>query len=159
MPAVTSRLLGHIPRLEPVLQILSAIRGDEHALKALGEGTVGLDARILLLVLDHDALIAQGHTSDFAMQSLRATAARYGEGLVEKFALLHGASSARAEIREIPLRIVQPGMMIMNDLRTHTKTLLVPRGFEVSESFLEQLHHLDAAILAEKVKVLVPAGK
>jgi hypothetical protein len=54
---------------------------------------------------------------------------------------------------------VQPGMTIMEDLRTHLGTLLVPRGFEVSETFLERMRNFGATILSEKIKVLVPAGK
>ena len=50
-------------------------------------------------------------------------------------------------------------MTILDDLRTHMGTLLVPRGFEVSETFLEKLRHFGASILSENVKVLVPAAK
>jgi hypothetical protein len=50
-------------------------------------------------------------------------------------------------------------MTIMQDLHTHLGTLLVPRGFEVSESFLERLRNFGAGILSEKIKVLIPAAK
>lgn len=159
VPGVAGKLLAHIPRLEPVLQILNATRASDRDLKTLGDGTIGLGARMLLLALDHDTLTAQGHAGDVAIQSLRAKSARYGEALVEKFAKLIGAGAATAEVRELPLRLVQPGMTIMNDLRTHMGTLLVPRGFEVSETFLERMRNFGPTILAEKIKVLVPAGK
>ncbi|MGH8188371.1 MAG: response regulator [Steroidobacteraceae bacterium] len=159
VPGVASKLLEHIPRLEPVLQILNAIRASDKELKALGDGTIGLAARILLLALDYDTLVAQGHSTEIAIQNVRAKSARYGETLVEKFATLMGAGSATAEVRELPLRLVQPGMTIMDDLRTHMGTLLVPRGFEVSETFLERMRNFGTTILAEKIKVLVPAGK
>jgi response regulator RpfG family c-di-GMP phosphodiesterase len=159
VPGVASKLLAHIPRLEPVLQILNAIRASDKELKALGDGTIGLGARMLLLALDHDTLIAQGHNVEVVVQNLRAKSGRYGEALVEKFAKLLGAGSATAEVRELPLRLVQPGMTIMEDLRTHLGTLLVPRGFEVSETFLERMRNFGATILSEKIKVLVPAGK
>jgi hypothetical protein len=110
-------------------------------------------------VLDYDSLVSQGHSSDVAVQTLRGSAARYGMHLIEKFATLVGASAGTNEVREIPLRLVQPGMTIMHDLRTHLGTLLVPRGFEVSEPFLEKLKNFGAGILNEKVKVLVPAAK
>lgn len=159
VPGVASNLLAHIPRLEPVLQILNAIRAGDKELKTLGDGTIGLGARILLLALDYDTLVTQGHSAEIAMQNVRAKSARYGEALVEKFATLMGAGSATAEVREIPLRLVQPGMTIMDDLRTHMGTLLVPRGFEVSQTFIERMRNFGTTILAEKIKVLVPAGK
>jgi len=159
VPEVAHRLLGHIPRLEPVLQILSAVSYNADQLRVLGEGTIGLGARILGIVLQYDTLVTQGHTNDVAVQTLRGSAERFGSHLIEKFAALMGASSGTNEIREIPLKLVQPGMTIMHDLRTHLGTLLVPRGFEVSEPFLERLKNFGAGILNEKVKVLVPAAK
>jgi response regulator RpfG family c-di-GMP phosphodiesterase len=159
VPEVAGKLLNHIPRLEPVLQILNAIRYSEQQLKQLGDGTIGLGARILLLVLDYDTLVTQGYSNDVAMQTVRGKSSRYGDSLVEKFAAHMGAGSANNEIREIPLRAVQPGMMIIDDLRTHLGTLLVPRGLEVSETFLARLHNFGSTILDEKVKVMVPAAK
>jgi response regulator RpfG family c-di-GMP phosphodiesterase len=159
VPEVASKLLGHIPRLEPVLQILNAVRYTDYQLKQLGEGTVGLGARILQVVLDYDTLITQGHGPDASMQTVRDKSSRYGESLVEKFAKHMGASSGSNEIREIALGAVQPGMTIIDDLRTHMGTLLVPRGLEVSETFLTRLKNFGASILEEKIKVMVPAAK
>lgn len=158
VPATASKLLGHIPRLDSVLQILDAIHANDKALAALGEGTIGTGARILMLVLDYDALVTQGHSKDVAMQTLRLKSARYGGALLEKFAAFVGATGATAEVRVMALRQVQPGMTILDDLRTHMGTLLVPRGFEVSEPFLEKLRNFGPSALAENVKVLVPAA-
>jgi len=159
VPDVGNKLLSHIPRLEPVLQILDALQASDAALHVLGDGTIGLGARILAIVLDYDALLAQGHSSDVAMQVIRSKAARFGQPLLDKFAGLIGVASGTTELREMPLRHVQPGMTIMDDLRTHTGTLLVPRGFEITRTFLERLQNYGASILDEKVKVLVPATK
>ena len=40
--------------------------------------------------------------------------------------------------QKIALKAVQPGMVIMQDIRTQLGTLLVPRGFEVTNIFLER---------------------
>jgi CheY-like chemotaxis protein len=159
VPHVANKLLGHIPRLEPVLQILSAAGASDANLRALGDGTIGLGARILSLVLDYDSIVTQGHSGDVAMQTIRGKASRYSESMIEKFAKLTGAASGVGEIHEMPLRLVQPGMTIMEDLRTHSGTLLVPRGFEITSTFLERLHNFGSGILAEKIRVLVPAAK
>lgn len=157
VPQVANKLLDHIPRLEPVTQILAAISYTDEQLRRLGEGTIGLAAMILSIVLEFDTLVAQGHTNDVAVQTLRGRTARYGEVLVEKFAGLVGASSGVNETRLIPLRTVKPGMIIQQDLRTHLGTLLVPRGFEVSETFLQRLHNFGSGLLDEKIKVMIPA--
>lgn len=159
VPLVANKLLGHIPRLEPVLQILSAANAPTEQLRALGDGMIGLGARILSLVLDYDTLVTQGHDRAVAVQTVRGKTARYGDGLIEHLAALLGAGSSTGEIRAMPLRLVMPGMTIMQDLHTPMGTLLVPRGFEVSETFIERLRNFGDGILAEEVKVLVPAAK
>lgn len=156
VPEVASKLLSHIPRLEPVLQILNAVNADDAQLKKLGEGTIGQGARILCIAQEYDSLCAQGHSVNLAMQAVRGKSARFGEGLVEKFSALVGGVTGRTEVQEMPLRLVRPGMTIMDDLRTHMGTLLIPRGFEVSETFLARLHNFGSGILAEKVRVRVP---
>jgi hypothetical protein len=157
VPEVASKLLGHIPRLDPVLQILNAMTYTDAQMLTLGDGTVGLGARILSLTLEFDSLCAQGHSAHLAIQTVRAKSHRFGESLVDKFAVLVGGDGTRSEVQQIPLRLVRPGMTIMDDLRTSKGTLLVPRGFEISESFMARLRNLGSSLLEEKIRVLVPA--
>lgn len=157
VPEVAGKLLSHVPRLEPVMQILEAARASDDKLRQLGDGTVGLGARILQLALDYDTLTTRGNDCNIAIQTIRMKESRYGQSLIDKFATLVGATSGRSEIREIPLQLVQPGMTIMEDVRTQLGTLLIARGFEVSPPFLERLRNLGASILAEKIKVRVPS--
>lgn len=157
-PEVIEKLLGHIPRLEPVTQILEAASRSPEHLNSLGDGTIAVGARLLTLVLEYDTLVTQGNSSDVVIQTLRAKAGRYGEAAIEKLAALVGAGAATSELRVMPLRLVTPGMTIMQDLHTHMGTLLVPRGFEITESFLERMRNFGSSVLTEEVKVLVPAA-
>jgi response regulator RpfG family c-di-GMP phosphodiesterase len=157
-PKVAIRLLEHIPRLEPVLQILTALSWTDEQIARLGDGTIGLATRMLAMVLEYDALVTQGHSISTAVQTLRSRAARYGATLVEQFAKHVGAGSSARQVREMTLRSVQPGMAIMQDLRTSMGTLLVPRGFEVTPTFMERIRNYGPDLLAEKIKVLVPSG-
>jgi hypothetical protein len=45
-------------------------------------------------------------------------------------------------------------MVFMDDLRTQVGTLLVPKGFEVTETFLERMRNFGPAILQERVRVM-----
>jgi CheY-like chemotaxis protein len=135
VPEVTMTLLENIPRLDPVIQILVALNWPDEAVMRLGDGTVGMGTRILGLVLEYDLLVTQGHAVDVAVQTLRRRSSRFGEALIEQFAHHLGAGSGKNEARTIPLRAVQPGMVIMQDVRTQLGTLLVPRGFEVTSCF------------------------
>lgn len=159
VPEVTSSLLENIPRLEPVIQILTALSWSDEQIARLGDGTVGLGTRILGLSLEYDALTTQGHPQDVAIKSLRRRAARFGGELVEQFARHLGAGSGLAEARSLPLRSVTVGMMIMQDVRTQLGTLLVPRGYEVTAAFLERIQNFGPELLSEIVTVRVPAAQ
>jgi hypothetical protein len=152
-------LLEHIPRLEPVLQILTALNMSDEQVSRLGEGTIGLATRVLSMTLHYDELISRGHPVDIAVQTLRTRSARYGAALIEQFAQHVGASATTREIRELPLWSLQPGMTLEHDLRTSNGTLLVPRGFEVTQTFLERIRNYDRDFLAEKVKVLAAVSR
>jgi response regulator RpfG family c-di-GMP phosphodiesterase len=157
VPDVAMTLLENIPRLDPVIQILAALNWNDEALARLGDGTIGLGTRILGLVLEYDVLNSQGHSVDVSVQTLRRRASRYTEGLIEKFGHYLGAGSGKSEARQVALKAVQPGMVIMQDIRTHMGTLLVPRGFEVTNIFLERSRNFGPELLEEVVKVVVPA--
>jgi response regulator RpfG family c-di-GMP phosphodiesterase len=157
VPDVATALLENIPRLDPVVQILAALNWNDEALARLGDGTIGLGTRILGLVLEYDVLNTQGHSVDVSVQTLRRRASRYTEGLIEKFGQYLGAGSGKSEARQVALKAVQPGMVIMQDIRTQMGTLLVPRGFEVTSLFLERSRNFGPELLEEVVKVVVPA--
>jgi hypothetical protein len=159
VPEVAGKLLLNVPRLEPVMQILDAVRATDEQLQKLGDGTIGLGARILQLALDYDTLLARGQEAKVAIETIVAKESRYGRSLIENFTAYVGTASGTREVVTIPLHNVQPGMVIMEDVRTHLGTLLIARGFEVSPPFLERLRTLGASILAEQVKVLVPRAR
>ena len=157
-PDVVNSLLENVPRLEPVIQILVALHWTDEQVAKLGEGTIGTGTRILGLVLEYDTLVTQGQTTNVAVQTLRSRVGRFGDAMLEKFAVHVGAGSSTKELREMPLRTVQPGMIIMQDVRTHMGTLLVARGFEVTSVFLERARNFGPDLLNESVRVMVSSG-
>jgi response regulator RpfG family c-di-GMP phosphodiesterase len=157
-PELASSLLENIPRLEPVIQILNALRWSDEQIARLGDGTIGLGTRILDLVLSYDSLITQGHPVAVAVQTLRGRSSRFGERLIGQLADQVGAGTTATVAREMPLRTVKVGMTIMQDVRTHMGTLLVPRGFEVTKLFLERLRNFGPDLMNESVRVEVRAA-
>jgi response regulator RpfG family c-di-GMP phosphodiesterase len=158
VPDVVNSLLENVPRLEPVIQILVAFHWTDEQVAKLGDGTIGTGTRILGLVLEYDTLVTQGQTTNVAVQTLRGRAVRFGEAMLDKFAVHVGAGSSTKELREMPLRVVQPGMIIMQDVRTQMGTLLVARGFEVTSVFLERARNFGPDLLNESVRVMVSSG-
>ena len=153
-PAVAQTLLGRIPRLEPVLEILAL---SQKSSGSAADSAVTLGANILRMVLEYDTQIAQGNSVVVATQTLRARADRHDKHLVDHLASVVGAGSGKSEIIEIPVKHVKPGMIILDDVRTHMGTLLVPKGFEVTEVFIERMRNFGPGILAEKVRVSTTA--
>jgi response regulator RpfG family c-di-GMP phosphodiesterase len=162
VPEVATKLLENIPRLEPVTEILAALNSSDAHMAQLGDGAIGVGARILALVMDYYTLVTQGHAMSVALQKLRVRSSRYGEELVEQLAKHLGEeedSGQSSGVREVPLRAVLPGMQILQDVRTEMGTLLIPRGFEVTSAFLERIRHFGPDILNEKIKVAVPTPR
>jgi len=153
-PSVAQKLLGRIPRLEPVMEILTASR---QAKLEMPDGVVKLGANILRLVLDYDAQIVQGHSADVALASIRAQSGRFDSKLVENLESLVGLAGSAPEVKEVLVGRLTPGMVFMDDLYTQIGTLLVPKGFEVTETFLERARNFGPGILQEKVRVLALA--
>jgi CheY-like chemotaxis protein len=149
-PRVAQKLLGHIPRMEQVLEIIA---GSQQSTSDKCEGLAKLGADILRAVLAYEALLVQGQTMATAFQSVRSQLDRYNRAQVETFATSLGAGTAKQIVREVALGQVRPGMIFLNDLHTHIGTLLVPKGFEVTEAFLERLRNFGPGALVEKVQV------
>lgn len=155
VPDVAKRLLGNIPRLEPVVEMLTAQNAPDTVLQLLGDGPVAVGTRILALVTDYCGLLAHGRDAASAVNRLRSRSARYGARLVDEFVEFLGPkdASSATNTRETPLRSVEPGMVILQEVRTSLGTLLVPSGFEVTPAFLERMRHFGPDILNEMIAV------
>jgi len=157
-PAVAQKLLGRIPRLEPVLAILAM---SQKAKSESPDGLTNLGADILRLVLEYDTEIARGYSAAETVQSIQARSDGHDKRLVDHLASLVvpvskvGPGSGKPEVSEMPVGHVKPGMIILDDVRTHIGTLLVPKGFEVTAAFIERMRNFGSGILSEKVRVSV----
>jgi CheY-like chemotaxis protein len=149
-PLIAQKLLGHIPRLEPVMEILAACRGTK---TDLPDGLIKDGAAMLSLVLEYDAQIAQGHSAEVALAAVRAQPGRFAHNLLENLESIVGLKDGALEVKDVPVGRLTPGMVFMDDLRTQIGTLLVPKGFEVTETFLERARNFGPGILQEKVRV------
>jgi len=153
VPAVAIKLLSHIPRLEPVLQILTALVWTDAQIARLGDGTIGLATRILGLTLEYDAQQAQGKTKDAALQALSVRVGRFGAKLFGQLGHCPATEDRSQESLDIPLRRVSPGMTIQQELRTRMGVLLAPKGFEVSQNFLERISTFAPELLDMNIRV------
>jgi hypothetical protein len=156
VPDMANKLLEHIPRLEPVLQILAALKWNDTQLAALGDGTIGLGTRILSIILEYDALAARGISHEAVCAQLSARSARFGSKLIGQLDACIGGGEQHEQALEIPLAQVVCGMILQEELRTPTGVLIVPKGFEVSKTFLDRIDSLAPQLRESKVRVSAP---
>jgi CheY-like chemotaxis protein len=130
MAKVGRTLIADIPRMEPVLALL-----DEYA-AAVHAGSEGkcsaLGAQMLLLARDLDVLESTGTPVKIAARMLASRRERYGEKAIEALAV----DDLPDNVVLLALNEVLEHMVFAEDVKTEQGTLLVARGYEVTQSFL-----------------------
>jgi len=155
VPANAQRLFEHVPRLEPVIQIVTALDWPDAALARLGDGMIGLGARILGVALEYDLMTIKEMPKKEIMQVLRSRESRFGSNVLEAFTAVVGAE-AEPQVQTMRLREATPGMRLLQEIRTSSGALLVPIGFELSQRLLERISQVAPEALEEMVR-LAPA--
>ncbi len=107
--------------------------------------------------MDLDTLEASGASSAEALAVMQARLGAYDPRLLE--ALEEEVASRTATvIQELSLSQIQPGMLLVEDVRNRAGVLLVARGHTVSAGLLMKLQNLGPA-LKEPIKVAAPVGQ
>lgn len=164
LPKLTDRLLAAIPRLEPARAIL--LLSHEQPLPEgwatdFGSGmlvTLGRCASILRVAEGFDTLLTHGYGSAEALGVLRARKVASDAAVIDALESRRARDQGRVAVRQLPIAMLQPGMVIAGDLCTTAGQLLVTRGFVISESFLARLTNFSRGRVREPVLVMVPDG-
>ncbi|MEM9130751.1 MAG: HD domain-containing phosphohydrolase [Actinomycetota bacterium] len=132
-PEVTGRLLGPIPRLEGVSSIIRAQAGSTPAPDDLARQVEVLD--IAVDVANH---LTQGlsiHAAIFEIEK----AAGHAANLIEALHTLPMCEGGTVE--ELPLRSLQPGMVLRQDVMTQSGLMLASEGTSLTVSLLERIRN------------------
>ncbi|MES2642662.1 MAG: HD domain-containing phosphohydrolase [Myxococcota bacterium] len=153
LPALAFQLLGPIPRMEPVREILAAMdrRFDTSARLPLPLG-----ARLLKLALDHDLLDTRGLDTDTLLATLRGRTGWYDPVLLDAWCALEAPDAAVDAVHEVRLVELRAGMVFAADVRTRAGMLLIARGYEATPGILERLGNLGSAGVTEPLRVRLP---
>jgi response regulator RpfG family c-di-GMP phosphodiesterase len=157
LPGLAAQLLGNIPRLGPVRDILR----DQDKRFDVGGAGIPWGARLLKIVLDWDALEAQGLAIALVLQTLLGRAGCYDPELLRVVGDVLGAAAGTVEVRELPLSEVQLGMVFAEDVvSTRSGMILIARGQEVTASLVERIRNFSSTIgVREPVRLLVPPAE
>jgi response regulator RpfG family c-di-GMP phosphodiesterase len=146
LPAVTDQLVGDIPRLEYVREILKY--QDKHfdgqgppPNPTSGEG-IPWGSRALKAASDFDLLESQGYSAESAIETMRARMGWYDPALLEAISRLRIHPSREARILQIPLSAVRPGMVFTEDVKSRFGLVLIARGQEATPGLVERVKNL-----------------
>jgi response regulator RpfG family c-di-GMP phosphodiesterase len=162
-PVVTEQLVRNIPRLELVAEILAAHvkprKRAEAELEHPRTRQVDLGAQLLRAALDFDALDSQGNSTSLALDTMRGRLERYEARVLDALAEVRGGQGPRLGIREVFLSVLCVGMVFVDDVKNVNGTLLVARGFEVTQGFLERARNLRPGTVKEPLRVIMRPAK
>jgi CheY-like chemotaxis protein len=154
---LTDQLLGNIPRLEGVRDLLVAAFNP-----APSNGAATASARalqrggdLIRLALEFDTLECEGNEPAVAINTIRGRGHRYDADLLTALQTLRGGEERREEVRELRIAELRPGMVFMEDVKLRNGVLLVARGYEVTASFLARVRNHEGNV-HQPVRVLVP---
>ena len=142
---VAEGILKRIPRLGPVVDILSSLADDRRSDASRASESIG--AEILRVVSAFEAVERTTASRDTAVHRLRAQVARFDPEVVKALIESLGLELAEDETIEVPIGRVCVDMIVAEDVCTRTGALLVPRGYRVSESFVARLANFNADLL------------
>lgn len=156
LPEVTEQLLGHIPRLEGVRTILRYQYQPGPAQLAAVPEALRPGAKALHIAVDFDNLQGQG-TPPHAALDLMISRNQYDSAMLQRFRQSHQGSGEDQGIVEMPLLRMRVGMVLAQDVRNATGTLLIPRGYRVNAALCDRIANFPSAVQKSMVLVQVDA--
>jgi response regulator RpfG family c-di-GMP phosphodiesterase len=138
-PAVAQRLIGRIPRLAGVAEMI-ARQFDRYEPPPADDDDarrrIRLGGGILKAVLDFDALVSGDNVPAAAVKELLARAGEYDPQVIRA---LTQSFEVAPEVRPVFIRELKEGMVLDEDIVTQSGNVLVARGQEVTEWMCERL--------------------
>jgi response regulator RpfG family c-di-GMP phosphodiesterase len=157
-PEIGARLLQHVPRFETIAAMVEQQNANPDKIEidpVLTQKQKGiLGGQILKVALAYDDLVSRGTDSDSAIAQLKEHPDRYDPALVQ--ALVAGKGGASFEVKTLPITMLRPGMILDQDIRSVSGTLLVAKGQELSTAVLLRLISSEEnEIISGPVRVLL----
>ncbi|MEW5847941.1 MAG: HD domain-containing phosphohydrolase [Myxococcota bacterium] len=162
LPAVAEQLIGSIPRLEKVREMLRHMDRPYDAGDATGatlrRENLPLGSRMLKVVLDYDVLRAQGCKPPECVDIMLGRRGQYDPAILDGLTRLVGATGAHEHVRELGLGELGPGMVLAEDVKTLDGRLLIARGYQVTPNLLERIRNIGPTVgVRQPIRVVVPA--
>jgi response regulator RpfG family c-di-GMP phosphodiesterase len=161
LPTVAVQLLGSIPRLEAVRDILTHM-DDLYEPNKPGQAKRGeaipWGARALKIILDYLTLEPRVSTIAQALETMRGRKGHYDPAILQPFTEIAARATSNIEVRSLPARDLRQGMILRENLFTKNGMLLVTKGNEVTPGLLERIANFSRKMgIREPISVTIPA--
>ncbi|MGZ8634457.1 MAG: HD domain-containing phosphohydrolase, partial [Solirubrobacteraceae bacterium] len=158
VPRATERIIGHIPRMEGVVQVLKDVG---RRFDADNDRGPSLGGRMLRIVRDHDELESRGATRSAALATMTTRSGVYDPQLLKDYARALGLMRQMEDAIDVRIESLRVGMTFAEDVRHRGGTLLIARGYKVTAALLERLAHIPRGQVREPLRVIAgsPQGE
>lgn len=163
VPEISSRLISHIPRLEPVGEIVrfanKAYDGSGPPDQALVGEQIPLGSRLLKVLTDLTELEKQGHTFEAAITRLSDRKGQYDEKVLhtvrqKRFSLSSGSDVDQNQGLSVRFSEMRVGDLLLSDVQTTQGKLLLKAGNTINRTLLEGLNNYTRLVgLREPIKI------
>ena len=159
-PMIASDLIGHIPRLEKVGEIIGYqekhFDGAGVPRDAISGDKIPLGSRILKVALDFDLIETEGVGKGNAIFRMKRQKGRYDPSILVALEKVFGIE-AKFSVQSLSIQELETGMILGEEIKTNTGLLMVAQGQEINQVMLQRLTMLlKAEVIKEKLKVFVP---
>jgi CheY-like chemotaxis protein len=155
-PAMTEQLLANIPRLEGVRAMLALhVQPPRRKLSAdPATQLIELGAHLLRVAIDIEAIESARGDHGSPMSVLLSRTDLYDPEVIEAVERLYRDAAPGVVIRAVSVVGLRAGMTLAEDVRLANGTLLVARGYEVTESFIERIKNFPPGTFAGEFRVV-----
>jgi hypothetical protein len=135
---VVNRALAGIPRLESVTKMLCELGQLTQGYGVAADETrISPDTRLLHAIIDMERLESRGESATQSLEALKQRSDIYGQRSLNVLTdVTRALQNPAAEARSCHREQLETGMVLAEDLKTNDGVLLLPNGFELSNSAL-----------------------
>lgn len=153
-PEVARALIGRVPRLEAVAEMIAHQSGEDTDRIIDPESRLG--ARILSLALALEAMLSVGVSQAQAVETLRRSHRDWQPRIFDAIARLQLVNH-QAVVELLSVDNLRIGMILDADVMKANGTVLIARGFRLNVGTLERLrNHAQVDGVVEPIRVILP---
>lgn len=136
VPNYAIKLLAAIPQLDEVKAIIAEQNANYNSIPI---SNVSLGARAIKILSDFESLQHQGYDHAYIIGILQARDGAYDLQLLSDLKEVVGLAASDSSVYECGVDNLKLGMFLAEDVLSHKRQLLIPKGQEVSPLLIERL--------------------